>query len=343
LKIELREMIEGLNEQEAKSLLFNLLLHLDMLEESNDDVRGIVSTFQKACEELHRIRNGKHQEKEDVVVVHIVFSDSTRGGLICALKEMGKYEHEEIISFPHNFSIGLITQLEKDSGLARRNEWIETHLNIEDEEIEEGLKRFKKAVLAIDSIPAHVPIIIWTGNNAHEQTGIRFVLNLLKEKLNEVFCINATTLYEQLYGKKGIDYCLLHTGEVSPKQLRGMYEKIDDTCLLSSTERKKFEEEWKELSQTDEVLRIWENGKIHSVLEHFHDEYILSELQAIHKGQLEKDYVKAARVIGSVIGHLEQYHGDVFFEYRLRSLIMNGTIDIHGVPKGMRYYSVKAK
>jgi hypothetical protein len=35
--------------------------------------------------------------------------------------------------------------------------------------------------------------------------------------------------------------------------------------------------------------------------------------------------------------------GDAFLEYRLRTLINNGVFDIKGVPKGMRYYSVKLK
>jgi len=53
--------------------------------------------------------------------------------------------------------------------------------------------------------------------------------------------------------------------------------------------------------------------------------------------------MKSARLIGEVIGNVDQYIGDGFVEYRVRLLIMNGIFEIKGVPKAMRYYSVKLK
>lgn len=43
------------------------------------------------------------------------------------------------------------------------------------------------------------------------------------------------------------------------------------------------------------------------------------------------------------MGHLDQYIGDHFFEYRVRRLIVNGVFDLEGVPKAMRYYSIKIR
>lgn len=51
--------------------------------------------------------------------------------------------------------------------------------------------------------------------------------------------------------------------------------------------------------------------------------------------------MKSARLIGEIIGHLNQKISDEFFEYRLIQLVLNGVFEIEGVPKAMRFYSVK--
>ncbi|WP_423778625.1 DUF3658 domain-containing protein [Enterococcus faecium] len=40
---------------------------------------------------------------------------------------------------------------------------------------------------------------------------------------------------------------------------------------------------------------------------------------------------------------MPQYIGDQFLEYRVRHLIVNGQFEIKGVPKAMRYYSVRLR
>lgn len=63
----------------------------------------------------------------------------------------------------------------------------------------------------------------------------------------------------------------------------------------------------------------------------------------MHNEVKSKDFMKSARVIGEVIGNLNQYIGDQFVEYRVRHLIMNGVFEIVGIPKAMRFYSVKLR
>ncbi|MGG3927136.1 DUF3658 domain-containing protein [Metabacillus fastidiosus] len=110
---------------------------------------------------------------------------------------------------------------------------------------------------------------------------------------------------------------------------------------MSQKERKKFEEEWEELSTKKEVLRIWKTGEIHSVDEDYYDDYIINTVRELHNERKDKEFIKSARVIGQVVGYLNQYIGDLYIEYRIRHLIMNGVFEIQGVPKAMRFYSVK--
>lgn len=53
--------------------------------------------------------------------------------------------------------------------------------------------------------------------------------------------------------------------------------------------------------------------------------------------------MKAPRLIGEVIGHMEQYTGDEWIEYRLRHLIEQGIFEYRGELHAMRYYEVKLK
>lgn len=66
-------------------------------------------------------------------------------------------------------------------------------------------------------------------------------------------------------------------------------------------------------------------------------------MKKLHQNKQNKDFIKSARIIGEVMGHLDQYIGDHFFEYRVRRLIVNGVFDLEGVPKAMRYYSIKIR
>lgn len=67
---------------------------------------------------------------------------------------------------------------------------------------------------------------------------------------------------------------------------------------------------------------------------------VFDRVESEYKGFAETDeiyFMKSARVIGN----LNQYIGDQFVKYRVRHLIMNGVFEIEGIPKAMRFYSVK--
>ena len=106
---------------------------------------------------------------------------------------------------------------------------------------------------------------------------------------------------------------------------------------------KRFVQEWDSLANKQEVLRIWQNGEIQSVADNFYDQYIINTAKRLHNKQKNKDFMKSAMLIGEVLAHLGQYVGDLFLEYRVRHLIYNGLFDIKGIPKAMRYYSVKLR
>ena len=118
-------------------------------------------------------------------------------------------------------------------------------------------------------------------------------------------------------------------------------EQCEPTFPLSKPERQRLEREWEKVSNTEEKLRIWNDGKLQSVEEDYYDNYLIQITGEIHEAQKEEDFIKSARIIGEVMGRLEQNISDSFFEYRIRTLSLKGIFDMKGVPKGMGFYSIK--
>ena len=155
--------------------------------------------------------------------------------------------------------------------------------------------------------------------------------------------MNTNKAYKVHFDKPEIDFTPLCMGELSSKHLKQIYENEKNFHALTQIERKAFEQQWAQLCEEKEVLRIWESNKIVSVPENFYDEYIINTVKKFHKNNKHNEFIKSARVIGEVIGHLNQYVGDQFVEYRVRRLIVDGIFDMEGVPKEMRYYSIKLR
>jgi hypothetical protein len=87
------------------------------------------------------------------------------------------------------------------------------------------------------------------------------------------------------------------------------------------------------------------NGRILSVPENFYDEFIIKKAKKLFvKGKpREIEFIKSARVIGEVLGYLDQYVGDSFLEYRIRKLIEAGVFESEGSLVAMRFYRIRLK
>lgn len=343
---ELRNIVKNSNEEEVKSLLFQFLLRINRLEEIEQysekqlvmDLKKIYSDFLNYKKSQANIRNSTNYK-----AVHIVFGDSASGSLKFVLKEMGLQQKEQIISLSDNFSIGPVWQLHNEKGLSHRYNWLKNHIIIDAEFIVNYQAEFNSTVLKIKCIPKNIPIIIWVGENADEQTALRYILYLLNEKTNDIFLMDATKRFKYLFNVPDTECFPLHTGEIISEKLRGIYEKSRKGRLLTQEERKKLEKEWEQLSTKQEVLRIWRNKEVCSVDEAYYDDYIIDTAKKLYNKRKSNEFIKSARLIGEVIGHLNQSIGDAFFEYRVRYLIMNGIFEIEGVPRAMRFYSVKLR
>jgi hypothetical protein len=336
---ELYQAIQSLSGSEAKNILFHMMYLLKTIKENNDSQdEKIENLYVLQNRILSVIKKENINYQREYEAVHIVCGESDAGSL-----RVGLGRENKVIGFPDFFAVGPIWELHKEDGRNRRYEWLRDHLNYQDDFIEEEYKRrFLDTLAEMDAIPDQVPIVIWTGENAGEQTGVSYLFYILKGKRNPIYLINTTLAYQELFNTSEYQYFYFHTGEVAPEKLNVIYqEKLSQP--LSMQERTQFEEKWLSLSQSKGVVRIWENNKIITVNENYFDELIVTAAQHLHSKQKEKDFMKSARIIGEVLGQIDNHVGDTFLEYRLRSLIYKGTFEIKGIPKAMRYYSVKLR
>lgn len=335
---ELRHSIRQLSETEAKSMLLQTMIQLKQVQESVGNPEQKIEHLASWYKEMDSLLHGAKMVERPYKTVHLVCGESAAGSLRFAFG----HEHK-VIGFPDFFAVGPIEKLHTEAGRKRRYEWLKDHLNFPDDFIEEENEhRISNTLKEIKAIPAHTPIVIWTAENADEQTGIRYLVNLLKRKPNEMYLINTTTAYQDLFNTDEYQYLYSHTGGPHPEELVQIYKEKSST-LLSLAERRKLEDEWLSLAETKEVLRIWRDGAITPVNEDYFDELIITAAERLHRKQPSKDFIKSARIIGEVYGHIDQHVGDTFLEDRLRTLIYNGVFEIKGIPKSMRYYSVMLK
>jgi hypothetical protein len=342
---DLKRLIQQSTEEETKSLLLHLMYMIHMQKETETFTeQELVKDLRTASDHfLEYKRNQDLNEIETTKKVHILLGLSAAGSFKYALKKMGLDKEEKVIALSDMYSYGPVYQLPEEQGLQNRLEWLRDHINLDEEYLDNYHAEYNVLVSQIQSVPPDTPVIIWTGENAHEQMAHRFALFLFKEKLNDIFLVNTVPIYKRLFDTAELQHDIRHTGEISPDQWRILYQYTKDHQPISETDRSSLLGDWLEMSSNTNVLRVWQGNSVVNVEEEYYDDYIISTALSIHKKQETKDFIKSARLIGGLIGHLDDYIGDQYFEYRIRELVLKGVFEMKGVPKAMRYYSVKLK
>src|SRR5690606_31372488 len=149
-------------DDEVKSLLFQTLLRINMLEEADQYTEGqFVADLKKTYNDFLNYKRNQtdFKKNKNYKVVHILFGDSASGSLKNALKEMGLQDEEKVISFSDLFSIGPVWQLQDKVGLNQRYDWIKNHLIFDDDYMDEYQHNFNDTTSMIQAIPQNTKII----------------------------------------------------------------------------------------------------------------------------------------------------------------------------------------
>lgn len=335
---QLKQTISRLDEREAKALLNLIFLSSEQFEE--DDIIGLLQSMKKSL-----IQVSRNDEKiEHPQTVHIVFGDSPAGSLKAAFHNTPYEKTEEIIVLSEILSVGPIESLHTKMGIENRFQWFKENYRDDFNYIEEYKRGILKTIEKIKGILPYQQIIIWTCENSAEQTGLRIILYLLQNKVNEVFELNTFKAFHEFYS-----YPMLEeeqfprtSGELTSEQLLEFYERFE-LSPMNIAKRQAFSDEGQNLLLIKSHLRTWEHNELwHSDVER-DDDFIIHCAKKLHKEQDTHEYMKAARLIGEVFGHMKQYTGDEWIEYRLRDLISKEIFTYKGDLSAMRLYEVKLK
>lgn len=345
------EQINRLDGQEAKGLLHTYMMYTQRLAGGKLTQEQFIAEIFEALERLTEAKKQDHYTREfppgPLTRLHIIFGDSAGGGLKMALRQLGLSPGHQVLVLRERYEMGPLAGWEQPEGRAERREWLRERLNLHDSEsdaeLEEEYQLKQSEYLA--ALPPDVPVTIWSGCNGCEQTGLRHAVYLLRNHRNAIHVIAPDRDSHLLFDTATAVQDYRHSGEIIPEKLAAIYRHNEAAAPLSSGERDKLVQEWLDLTAAGEELqyRIWEAGQLKAVGVDYFDEYLLGKARELQSWRKEGEFMKAARVIGEALGYTEQYVGDEFLEYRLRELIYRGLLEIKGVPKAMRYYSVRVK
>lgn len=328
---KLKQAIANLEDPEVRQLLLLLFMKA---EENNgnyenevlDIAKSLIETFKEQAEEI-RIEN-----------VHIVFSKRAADQLKQAFRQTELAKSEVVVYFPDILSIGPVTEVHTLQGIQQRYEWFMENFN--DKEIQNRKHAFIQAIKEIQMIKNKEKVMIWTCQNAHEQTGLRIVLALLQNHMNEMTIIDSFQAFHQLYNfpqmqEQGLPKL---TEDLVGEQLLYIYERSKH-MTLSNDVRGAFCEAGFEILATDSVLRSWINGRIVHEEEYRDDAHLLSYVRDQQRS--EEHFIKASRIISEISDEMDQYTGDEWLNYRLLMLIAKGDLQYKGDLVSPRLYKVK--
>jgi uncharacterized protein len=264
--------------------------------------------------------------------VHIAFDDSTAGSLRRMLRSK---PGEIVVTLGDDLMVG---PLPKDYDCSRwfstRNEWFGERYSIG--HAEDRKLTMLQAAFAWLTWPqqlSEMPCLIWAGDSALEQLGLRRLLSLIPDHL-DVRLVNATSIHRQ----QNPNSWYRGTFEMASEKLQIVMDTSEEHVPLSPQDQAGYRADWQRLVSDDGFLRVLQGEELRTVPESYYDADIL---QAAYRLEARHGFFKkSARIIGEVIGMSDLTVSDSFIEYRVRHLIQEGALTYNGELTAMRNYSI---
>ncbi|MBT2763539.1 DUF3658 domain-containing protein [Paenibacillus sp. ISL-20] len=264
--------------------------------------------------------------------VHIAFDDSTAGSLKMLLRSK---PGEIVVTLHDDLMIG---PLPKDHDFSRsfsiRNKWFQERYSIT--HADDRKLTMLQAAFAWLTLPQQLnelPCLIWAGDSASEQLGLRRLLSLIPDHL-DVRLVNATSIHRQ----QNPNSWYRGTFEMASEKLQIVMDTSEEHVPLSPQDQAGYRADWQRLVSDDGFLRVLQGEELRTVPESYYDADIL---QAAYRLEARHGFFKkSARIIGEVIGMSDLTVSDSFIEYRVRHLIQEGALTYNGELTAMRNYSI---
>nr|WP_239586766.1 DUF1835 domain-containing protein [Shouchella xiaoxiensis] len=312
-----------------------------MISADQSEDEQTLKTVQSIKQSL--VETGQTEEnQQQVETVHILFGDAVGGSLEFAVRKTPYLNTDGIIVLPENLAVGPVKSLHTKEGIDHRYQWLKDNFRDYFSEIDEDRERTLMALEKVKNIEPHQQVIIWTSENAAEQTGLRIVLYLLQNKGIEVSELNTYQSFHNLYSSPELEYGEFSpsTVEIEPENLLQLYKQFKFKAINHS-KCQALVGEARELLSSESTLRTWNHKGLSHSAEDRDDAFIILCAKRLHQEMGKSDYMLVVRLIGEVLGHMQQYTGDQWIEYRIRALIKKGIFSYRGKLRAMRFYEVK--
>ncbi|TVX93581.1 DUF1835 domain-containing protein [Paenibacillus agilis] len=335
-------MIRAQTEKESKLHLMHVMSIVETMKENKDVQEQGYDWLIQIYEKMTAPRvTHRWEPTENCARVHIVVGDSFAGSMKNALRKLGREHSDTFICLRDHYAYGPLWHFHEKEGLLRRQEWLQNHIQSDDDDRDTIFRSNEQLAQQFDSIPPSASIYVWGANNAHEQSGLRYAIYMLRDKSNKIFVCDAVDAEQQLFHTPPPTQQWYTSGELNTEKLVPILELSQAYTPIDVEERLGLEQEWLVLAEDTGSLRVIQDGKVANVPADSYDAYLLQTVEQLHQQQEEYNFIKSARVIGQALSSAQQYVSDCYFEYRLRELIYAGKLEIKGIPRAMRYYSVR--
>ncbi|WP_405112936.1 DUF1835 domain-containing protein [Paenibacillus sp. FSL K6-1217] len=285
-------------------------------------------------------------ERTEQEYVHILFGMSDAGSLKVTLSALGKREANQVLAFNELFSIGPLSVLDTITGMQNRQLWMmERDENYSLSQHHNQENQLVHMAQTVKSIPHHKIIVIWVADNAHDQTGLRFVLHVLRDRIQPVHMVNVTELYHSaaVHGTEEVTPHFI--GETNREDYLFIVDSHGQGLPLESDQRRGYESDWLRLVEENQMLRLWKDAVIISCDESALDEVILRSVIELEmeqeRNQIRKGYVNAGSVFIRVFEVSQQLVDTSFIVNRMRELIKQGVLMSIGQPGELHQFSLR--
>jgi hypothetical protein len=254
---------------------------------------------------------------------HIVFQPGDVEVLTTAM-DMDEGLDGEIILISDDYSLGPISNLSSEEGMAMRKAWWHqiSQTRPEEEKRHAGLIHNDRASLQPILNRMHEEefdqIWIWVASNVQDLSGYYWLISLLKEFAGRIYVVSLNNL--PFINEKGTVFYPSYLSEIPPREFLKA-KRLARPVTLAEFETDP--DEWTKLGQENKNIRVLDSGK--KLVQH-PDEYFDLSLKKF----LTADFQKSSRIIHHFLSKSPVKTGEVFLRWRLEQLDNSGEIERQG-------------
>ncbi|MNO46211.1 hypothetical protein D3C76_364940 [compost metagenome] len=269
--------------------------------------------------------------------IYLLFGLSEAGSMKVALSRLGCRHFINVLSFNETFVAGPLHKLHTEEGYRTREIWFQERFPHQDVHLNPQHK-LDAMIRTLKEIPEDKKITIWCGDNSHHQTGLRFALFILSDRKQPIYVINPIEAYREITEQISTGISPQSLGQLPNEVVQTIIKNTENTEPLTYTQRKQYELEWQEISNTGDMFRVWSNSQLLNVPETYYDEKILSLILELQKNDKGDPYVNAGLIVVTIIEQWNLFISTSFIEYRFWRLISEGKLLFKGIPYAMHLY-----